>query len=680
MSAPSGYTALDFVGFTDKGTYSPSATYMRNDLVHYGGNIMRCLIDNTTNVTPVVGANWELWVGASANLVERVIAPLENNPADVAYGVGRQIIYDDWLWEVIAPIAVGDALVDYAVDPINANIKKSAPVETQLLAVKAEADATDNMIAPTETNASSSSAAYAVGDQLILNNVLYTVTTAITIGDALVSGTGGNIEASDNLTDQLATKADDSALATVAKTGAYFDLSGKPTLGTAAAKDSTNAVTQNSTDLVESGAVYSEVSALKQALTALTNKYTVIDVTQLPPSWNLTSLKGDDSTDNTQSFNDLIAYLSAQPRGAYHTLFFPSGIYLLSDTVTIPQYMQIIGEGDLLTSFRTTEITNNIFIGSGYNKFENFNIQNLNSNTSNNAGISITGIQCIIRDVRIYNFKRGIMLVDGAGTKINRVYIESNVSGFAGLYLKDRCISSKIEKLTVVGTNVTNGVGIYYVSGEYCMDLTFFMCETANLGYAFFLQASDTTYPGDIFITNCALDGCYNSALLANGINERGNLIFSHNWVNFHDITANRDAIDLNNCNNVLIDGNKIGSLNAGASAYLSGVNLDNCAGITIANNNMYNLRYCAIVNVASHCIIDNNILHNEDATAGTSFINATSLNRSSVINNKMWASTAYPYAALFYTSQYDIIKNNSLEATAPISYTEATCIIDDNI
>lgn len=38
--------------------------------------------------------------------------------------------------------------------------------------------------------------------------------------------------------------------------GAYSSLSGTPTLGTAAAKDSTNAVTENSTDLVESGAVY----------------------------------------------------------------------------------------------------------------------------------------------------------------------------------------------------------------------------------------------------------------------------------------------------------------------------------------------------------------------------------------------------------------------------------------
>lgn len=262
MSAPSGYTALDFVGFTDKGTYSPIVNYMRNDLVHYGGNIMRCLIDNTKNVTPVVGANWELWVGASANLVERVIAPLENNPADVAFGVGRQIIYDDWLWEVIAPIAVGDALIDYAVDPTNANIKKSAPVETQLLAVKAEADATDNMIAPTEANASSSSAPYSVGDQLILNNILYDVIAAIQIGDALTTGTGGNIAAADTLTDQLNAKANSSDLAAVATSGVYSDLSGTPTLGTAAAKDSTNAVTSGSTDLVESGAVYTEIQTL----------------------------------------------------------------------------------------------------------------------------------------------------------------------------------------------------------------------------------------------------------------------------------------------------------------------------------------------------------------------------------------------------------------------------------
>lgn len=70
-------------------------------------------------------------------------------------------------------------------------------------------------------------------------------------------------------------KWENSSLATVATSGSYADLSNKPTLGTAAAKDSTNAVTQNSTDLVESGAVYSEVSSLNSALS---NKANTTDV------------------------------------------------------------------------------------------------------------------------------------------------------------------------------------------------------------------------------------------------------------------------------------------------------------------------------------------------------------------------------------------------------------------
>lgn len=64
--------------------------------------------------------------------------------------------------------------------------------------------------------------------------------------------------------------------------GDYDDLTDKPTLGTAAAKDSTNAVTQNSTDLVESGAVY----------TALTNKISKSETAGL--------VKNDGTIDTTQ--------------------------------------------------------------------------------------------------------------------------------------------------------------------------------------------------------------------------------------------------------------------------------------------------------------------------------------------------------------------------------------------
>ena len=61
----------------------------------------------------------------------------------------------------------------------------------------------------------------------------------------------------------------------VSHTHTKSEITDFPTLGTAAAKDSTNAVTQSSTDLVESGAVYTEVSSLTNALM---NKVNVSDI------------------------------------------------------------------------------------------------------------------------------------------------------------------------------------------------------------------------------------------------------------------------------------------------------------------------------------------------------------------------------------------------------------------
>lgn len=65
MTTPSGYTALDFVGYTDKGTYSASATYVKNDLVHYDNSIWRCLLDDTTGQTPAEGTYWTIFINAS---------------------------------------------------------------------------------------------------------------------------------------------------------------------------------------------------------------------------------------------------------------------------------------------------------------------------------------------------------------------------------------------------------------------------------------------------------------------------------------------------------------------------------------------------------------------------------------------------------------------------------------
>ena len=61
--------------------------------------------------------------------------------------------------------------------------------------------AVESNIAPVEADASSASKAYAVGQQLVLNDILYNVTAAISAEDALVIGT--NISAADDLTTQI---------------------------------------------------------------------------------------------------------------------------------------------------------------------------------------------------------------------------------------------------------------------------------------------------------------------------------------------------------------------------------------------------------------------------------------------------------------------------------------------
>lgn len=146
MIEPTGYTALDLVGFTDRGTYAANVNYVKNDLVHYGGNIWRILIDDTIGITPAEGPNYTLFIGEPTNLVERIIAPLEDNPATVAYTTGRQIIYNDYLYEVIQDIAIGDVLIAYEDDPTNANIKLASPVETQVLALDGRLDAAEDDI------------------------------------------------------------------------------------------------------------------------------------------------------------------------------------------------------------------------------------------------------------------------------------------------------------------------------------------------------------------------------------------------------------------------------------------------------------------------------------------------------------------------------------------------------
>ena len=145
MVNPSGYTALDLVGFTDRGTYNPNYNYVANDLAHHGGNIWCCLIDDTIGITPEEGTNWTLWVGEPTNIAERIIAPLEVSPSQNAYSIGEQLIFNDVLYKAKTAIAVGDALV------VDTNIELAPKISSQIQTLTNNVSANATAIAKCET-------------------------------------------------------------------------------------------------------------------------------------------------------------------------------------------------------------------------------------------------------------------------------------------------------------------------------------------------------------------------------------------------------------------------------------------------------------------------------------------------------------------------------------------------
>ncbi len=68
VEIPEGYTELELVGFTDKGSYTEGTSYVKNDLVHYGDSIYKCIVDNTVDVLPSNTSCWEVFILNHSNL------------------------------------------------------------------------------------------------------------------------------------------------------------------------------------------------------------------------------------------------------------------------------------------------------------------------------------------------------------------------------------------------------------------------------------------------------------------------------------------------------------------------------------------------------------------------------------------------------------------------------------
>ena len=148
------------------------------------------------------------YIDAQNKKDREIVAPVEVSPAEAAHIVGDQIIFDGILYDVSAQIAVGDSL---ATTGAGANISAADNIETQikdqktqLQSLKVQNKNTQEMLASVEEDETGASRAYAIGEQLILDGILYNVTAQIAVGDPLATtGAGANISAADNIETQI---------------------------------------------------------------------------------------------------------------------------------------------------------------------------------------------------------------------------------------------------------------------------------------------------------------------------------------------------------------------------------------------------------------------------------------------------------------------------------------------
>lgn len=156
MVNPTGYTALDLVGYTDRGTYAAATNYVKNDLAHHNGIIWRCLIDDTIGITPVEGVNWTVFINAGSAAAEEIIAPIETSPAEAAHTSGTQLIYNDTLYDVIANISIGDSLT------VGTNIQAAPKISSQIQTLT-------NQVSTNTSNISANATAIAKCETLVVS-------------------------------------------------------------------------------------------------------------------------------------------------------------------------------------------------------------------------------------------------------------------------------------------------------------------------------------------------------------------------------------------------------------------------------------------------------------------------------------------------------------------------------
>ena len=70
MPVPAGFIKLGVIGYADKGDYSPTGLYFRNQVVHYEEKSYYCKVDGTTGKVPKNKNYWGVMAAGGVSVLK----------------------------------------------------------------------------------------------------------------------------------------------------------------------------------------------------------------------------------------------------------------------------------------------------------------------------------------------------------------------------------------------------------------------------------------------------------------------------------------------------------------------------------------------------------------------------------------------------------------------------------
>jgi len=387
----------------------------------------------------------------------------------------------------------------------------------------------------------------------------------------------------------------------------------------------------------------------KATVTALNLKNLTVTILEANNTINVKyyGATGDGTTDDTTAINAAIAAITS----TYATLYFPSGTYVVSSTLTLASSVRVVGDGQASTTVYLKSSSNcDVFHVTASNvSFENLTINgNLAGNTGNLCGIiytttlsnltlkAVTVLNCAATGVQMTSSSN--VLVDGCTMK--------GSGGQQFTYLFSVVVSSNVTLVNSIfnATASTSSVTVFFESVAASGSVSNILIDNCIISFP---QSTPAESDG-IVLDSTSGDPSISDVIMSN------NVIFSPAGAR----TGGANGIELSGVSGVVISGNTFYNQTTAIGTRTTGNNHTAITGNTIVGGAASaDGDFAAIVFTSGIDLsITDNVIYNH-----MTGISVASVLQSRISNNIIYGAGTESCGGINLTNCTDLLVNDNL-------------------